>query len=585
MANPYVQLVKTVWKNGIFCRRAIIIYYLAYIIAQLCLSVSPYALGRTIDVLQNFTEGRLHEVIFWLVASALMFPLFWLFHGPARVLERTVALKIQQTFLLDIYKKLTQLPLKWHQEHHSGNIITRLTRASASLRRFAEDQFIYVETIIRFLASTIFLCWVSLPVGLLSLLACMVALGTVIIFDRQLIPLYAAGNEIENRVGAGLFDYISNMTTVLTLRLAELTQRNLFQRLLSIWPFFKKEAVLNEVKWFAVGMLLSVVQSIILIGYVIYHLHVMNAILIGSVVMIFRYQSELSDVFYNVSAHYSELVRMNTDIEGVQPILVDILQLAHVLPVSAVMQNWRTMSIADLNFSHFNKDRPEYLLNHVHLNFTRGEKVALIGASGAGKSTLLNLLSGLYKADSVKLTIDHEHFSTLEPLHAITTLIPQEPEIFENTVAFNITMDLESELSTIQKVMDLAAFTPILETLPLGLSTDIREKGFNLSVGQKQRLALARGLFAARFSSFILMDEPTSSIDLLTEEKIFSAVLREYNDATMIVSLHRLHLLPHFDRIIMLDQGAVIADGPAAELLNKEGVVKEIWQKYQKSST
>jgi len=94
-------------------------------------------------------------------------------------------------------------------------------------------------------------------------------------------------------------------------------------------------------------------------------------------------------------------------------------------------------------------------------------------------------------------------------------------------------------------------------------------------------LALARGLFAARFSSLILMDEPTSSVDLATEKKILSQVLAHYQDAAMMVSLHRLHLLPEFDRVIMLEAGRIIADGKTQDMLNHEGPIKNLWQKYQ----
>src|SRR5437899_1228196 len=113
-----------------------------------------------------------------------------------------------------------------------------------------------------------------------------------------------------------------------------------------------------------------------------------------------------------------------------------------------------------------------------------------------------------------------------------------------------------------QIAANLAGFLPVLNTLPLGFETNIREKGLNLSVGQKQRLALARGLFAARFSSFILMDEPTSSVDLPTEKEILSGIIHAFPEAAMLVSLHRLHLLPQFDSVIMLQNGKIIASRP-----------------------
>lgn len=584
MSIPYINLIRTLWQNGKPWHRSIVSYYCAYILAQGFLSLSPYALGRTIDLLQHFSQDKFHQILFWLLFGVMLHPLFWLFHGPARVVERNVALKIQQAFMQNIYQKLTHLPLKWHQNHHSGDTITRINRACTALKRFAEDQFIYIETVIRFLISIGFLFWISIPIGCLSLLTCTLAAVTVVLYDRKLVVLYERENEAENHIGSGLFDYISNMTTILTLRLGRLTESNLVKRLAAIWPSYKPEVVLNEVKWFVMNIIITVLQAIILLGFILVELKEMNAILIGTVVMIFRYQWDLSDVFYTFSTHYSELVQMNTNVQSVRPIVEDIKQYAHTIPGEQIAEHWNTLSIENLNYQH-PEAHEKNVIRDITLNITRAEKIALIGSSGAGKSTLLNLLSGLYTPDTATLCIDGNSFQSLEPLHAITTLIPQEPEIFENTIAFNITMDLEATPEDLQKVMMLSGFAPVLETLKHGLATDIREKGLNLSVGQKQRLALARGLFAARFSSFILMDEPTSSVDLPTEKTILSDVIDEYPNATLVVSLHRLHLLPKFSRIIMLQDGKVIADGPTEELLSLDNPVKTLWEKYQKHSS
>src|SRR3990167_1987456 len=274
MKNPYLDLIKAVWQNGKPWRKSIVIYYLAYVIAQAFISIGPYALGRAIDVLQHFTPDRLHEVIYWMLASVVVLILFLVFHGPARVKEREVAMKIQQKYRERIYSQLTQLPLKWHQDHHSGNIISRLNRSSTALYRFAGDQFLYIETVIKFVTSVAFLMWLSLPVGIFTLLSCMLSISIVLLYDRKLIPLYNQQNEIDNHVTAVLFDYISNMTTILTLRFGELTRSNLMQRMMSIWPFYRKDIVLNEVKWFFMGMALTSLQAIILIGYIIHTLDI-----------------------------------------------------------------------------------------------------------------------------------------------------------------------------------------------------------------------------------------------------------------------------------------------------------------------
>jgi ABC-type bacteriocin/lantibiotic exporter with double-glycine peptidase domain len=187
----------------------------------------------------------------------------------------------------------------------------------------------------------------------------------------------------------------------------------------------------------------------------------------------------------------------------------------------------------------------------------------------------------MYTPDQVKLSIDGTLFDSLEPLKAITTLIPQDPEIFENTIEFNITMDLPTTLADINNTAKLAGFLSVLEKLPEGLATEIKEKGQNFSGGQKQRLALTRGLFAAKLSSLILMDEPTSNVDLQTEKEILSNIIQAFPDTAMIVSLHRLHLLPKFDTIIMLGQGKIIAHGKTSVLLNQPGPVFDLWNSYQ----
>jgi ABC-type multidrug transport system fused ATPase/permease subunit len=301
--------------------------------------------------------------------------------------------------------------------------------------------------------------------------------------------------------------------------------------------------------------------------------------MIGLTVMLASYQHDLADVFYRLSGHYSQLVRMDTDVKGINPILEDIKKLAHLPQGIVVAQQWHMLQIKNLSFEYAKNGESNQIFNNISFTVKRGEKIALIGPSGGGKSTLMNLLCGLYTPNSVDLIIDNVPFNSLEPLKVVTTLIPQDPEIFENTIAFNITLDLTTSIEEVYLATKLSCFYPVLNIMPNGLATDIREKGLNLSVGQKQRLALARGLFAARFSSLILMDEPTSSVDLKTEKEILSNIIGAFPDAAILVSLHRLHLLPKFDAIIMFHNGNII-QGSTAELLNKPGPVRDLWEMF-----
>jgi ABC-type multidrug transport system fused ATPase/permease subunit len=120
----------------------------------------------------------------------------------------------------------------------------------------------------------------------------------------------------------------------------------------------------------------------------------------------------------------------------------------------------------------------------------------------------------------------------------------------------------------------------VLEGLPDGLATVITERGANLSGGQRQRLALARGLLAASGASLVFLDEPTSSIDPVTEARIYEGVLASLGHACVVSAIHRLHLLSRFDTIVLLDKGRAIDAGSLDELLARQPLFAEMWRGY-----
>jgi ABC-type multidrug transport system fused ATPase/permease subunit len=165
----------------------------------------------------------------------------------------------------------------------------------------------------------------------------------------------------------------------------------------------------------------------------------------------------------------------------------------------------------------------------------------------------------------------------MDSINESTTLFPQEPEIFENTIRYNITLGLPCKDDEIKRVCEIAHLNEVISQMPEGLMTDIREKGVNLSGGQKQRLALARGVLAAKDSNIILLDEPTSSIDPKTEYHIYERLFKAFSDKVVISSIHRLHLLENFDYIYILDKGKIIDQGSFHQLLADSDVFKSMW--------
>ena len=145
---------------------------------------------------------------------------------------------------------------------------------------------------------------------------------------------------------------------------------------------------------------------------------------------------------------------------------------------------------------------------------------------------------------------------------------------------YNLTLGTEVPDTVLQQALRITTFDEVLPKLPAGLKTDIRERGVNLSGGQKQRLALARGLIAARESSLLLLDEPTSSVDLATESLIFDELFAAFADKAIVASIHRLHLLPRFGKICVMQDGVITEQGSFPELLAQRGEFHRLWQHH-----
>src|SRR5581483_4700989 len=173
-------------------------------------------------------------------------------------------------------------------------------------------------------------------------------------------------------------------------------------------------------------------------------------------------------------------------------------------------------------------------------------------------TTFLKILRDLYHPKTLKLNIDGKKIT--DGFYAISdsiSLITQDPEIFATTIRENITLGVEYTDEHLKVFTDMARFSDIVERLPKGLESSIVEKGVNLSGGEKQRLALARGLLASVNKDIILLDEPTSSVDFQNELEIFKNIFEGFPKQTIISSVHRLHLLSLFDMVYFFEDGKI----------------------------
>lgn len=577
MGNPYISLLRTAWSYAGREKSRFVRIYLMFGISNLVVAIAPLLYGWFVDGLQKDGLKALRFAWIYVAAYVGLKLLEWVFHGPARVMERKLAFHISRNFMVEHYHKVVHMPMNWHQDHHTGSTISKIRKGYEALKEFFQNGFIYIYALGRFLFSFAAMIYFSPLFGSIAVVMGVVTIFFIILFDKPFVRSLKEVNEKQHSVMASLFDSLSNIITVITLRLERQMEISMLDKINDVYPSFRQNVVINELKWFVAQIMVALIYAVVILGYVYQYMEPGTAFFIGGLVTLIGYVNQFTGVFSDIAAQYTRVLQFNTEVEAAK-MLVGNYKMEVLPPSAGIPQNWSSVRICNLNFTHASSQKVAALTS-INLNFRRGKKVALIGESGSGKSTVLALLRGLYQVhdcDSVIL-VDNQEVS-FRQLASMVSLFPQEPEIFENTIRYNITLGLEVAEAEILEACHLAGFYEVLQKLPNGLDSYIQEKGVNLSGGQKQRLALARGILAARTSPIVLLDEPTSSVDPRNELLIYQGLFAHYSDKVIISSLHRLHLLINFDYVYVLDQGRILDEGTFARLKAESAVFQAMWK-------
>jgi ATP-binding cassette subfamily B protein/ATP-binding cassette subfamily C protein LapB len=208
-------------------------------------------------------------------------------------------------------------------------------------------------------------------------------------------------------------------------------------------------------------------------------------------------------------------------------------------------------------------------LENISFTIQPGEKVAIIGPTGAGKSTMLKLLSGLEQPTSGNIYIDAHNISSIHPveLRNAIGMMGQESYLFHGTISENIELSRKLPKEKLLQTIEDSGLIGFVRETEEGIAQHVGENGSNISTGQKQLISLARAL--ANDPSIVILDEPTSGLDMSLEQKVVSQLKETLKEKTVIVVTHRFVPLQMVDRVILLNENKVIADGPRDEVMKK----------------
>ena len=583
LLGPVIFLFEIGYRYSKPNQKDVIKYWIMFIVANtIGLIVGPLVFARMINIIQveGITNQNFGSLVQYLSLLVLLEVVFWLLHGPARVIECTNGFRVKSNYKKSLLKGVLALGMDWHSKHHSGDTIDKISKGTDSLSDFMSGTFEIIYMMVQFLISCIVLAYFNLYLSFVVIAMIVISGIIVITFDRILILQYDEINKLENKISENIFDCISNITTVIILRVGKFLFDSMGTKIDEPYAVYRKNCILSEIKWFLINMCCIITTVIVLSLYFYQHLGTAEGILIGNIFLLHRYLDTISNNFYRFCGMYSDIVRRHAKVRNSE--ILSQQFTGGSLENHFLKSDWKQIEVSDLCFSYPSQvDDGFRNLDSLRFVIRRGEKIAFLGKTGSGKTTTLKLIRGLYSPARVIVNVDgREVAGGFEGISNAISLIPQTPEIFATTVLRNVTFGVEQSMSEIDRYADICCFLEDIRSFPDGWDTHIGERGVNLSGGQQQRLALARGLFASRDKDIILLDEPTSSIDPRLSQKVMERVMVECKQKTVIAVLHNLSLLRHFDYIYIFEGGRIVSQGSSEELQRSCRLFQEMWSSH-----
>ena len=468
--------------------------------------------------------------------------------------------RINHRLRSDIYRQLMSLPLTRFSDASIGDAVYRVMYDTPSISRVCYD--ILVLPLVNLFAigaaiwtmqysfadvpSLVAIAWLAAPLVLVSTL---LMTGTT---RRRSLASREAGSETTATIEEGM----SNIVAVQSLG-ANDKQRDHFAA-------DSDESFSKFRSYTVMVVLLGLAQGAVLIGLILYvFFDVVDAIVdnrmtAGDYAVLYTYFIQLAASAAGLGAIWFNL---QNNVAGMRRVYqaLDMTVDADHHGRETPAENLSNVSLEDVSFSYHDGTQA---LNEVSLSASKGEMIALVGSTGAGKSTLGYALAGFIQADNGKVLFDGRDLGdlSLDYVRQQVAFVFQEPVVFDDTVANNIRIGYsEATDKDIEDAARAAGALSFIEQLPEGFETRLGRSGNTLSVGQKQRVAIARGLVSP--APVLILDEPTAALDPETETALVSALQEERQRRLLLVIAHRLSTIRSADRIVFLEDGRITEIG------------------------
>jgi ATP-binding cassette subfamily B protein len=474
-----------------------------------------------------------------------------------------------------LYAKIQGLSFSYHDRTHTGQLLTRATSDVDRVQRFVGHGAIrFLSAVLMMGGSLVFLFSISWNLAFIMVVAIPVTFVLFGFFARAAMPLF---RQVQER--------LSDLNTILQENLAGVRVVKAFAREDyeserfedASRDFYDVNIAVNRIISLGFPTIFAILHATTLAVYWLGGRQVIgDALSLGQLVAFSNYVTMAFFPIMMMGMIIAMLSSASASAQRIFEILDASSQVEEKPDAEPLPPVEGRVVFDDVTFRYYEGAEP--VLKDVNFCAEPGQTIALLGATGSGKSTIINLIPRFYEVDEGRVTIDgcDVRDVTLESLRAQIGIVLQETNLFEGTIRENIAfgrpdapLDLVIEAATAAEAHDF------ITEFPDGYETHVGERGVNLSGGQKQRIAIARALLLD--PKILILDDATSSVDMVTEYQIQKALERLMEGRTSFVIAQRVATVLNADEILVLDDGEVAATGTHEELLATSEIYAEIY--------
>lgn len=587
-----------------------IVPYIFLIIATLAQLMVPRMLGNIIDaitqgtianglvpMLDSIPEGMLDQILGRigiseeqllysyenaeriLITSAIAILIFALLRGVFAFLQTFTAERNSQSVAFDmrneLFAKIQGLSFSYHDRNQTGQLMIRATDDVEKVRLFiGQGLLMAVGAIILLSGTLVILFTTNVRLTFIALPILPIALVLFMIFGSKMGPMFS---RIQRR--------LDKVNTVLQENLAGIKVVKAFTRERNEQKKFNFAADDLMDQQIYVARLFSILFPIVILiaslGQAIV-LYFGGRQIIGGSLTLGQWQEFSIYLFFLFmpAAQLGMIITQMSQASASSTRIFEILDVENELAdkpgAITIPEVEGQVKFDDVTFRYFSSGEP--VLRNVDIDVKPGETVALLGATGSGKSTIINLLPRFYDPSSGSITIDGYDLRDIkiESLRTQIGIVLQETTLFAGTIKENIAYGKpDASFEDIEAAAKAAAAHDEIIEFPDGYDTPVGERGTTLSGGQKQRIAIARALLLD--PRILILDDSTSSVDLVTEAEIQQALDKLMLGRTSFVIAQRISTVINADQILVLDKGQIVASGNHEELLEESEIYAEIY--------